>query len=382
MNILHLNMNYYNSKIHHNIVKSLNAVNQVDGIVFYPDYKKNIVFKNNENKDFWEKRYLKKVYCLNKIDRYSFYSRANKLHNSIVNNIELKLYDYSLAHSLYSNGFLAFKLKKTHGIKYSVIVTNTDINKYMKYMPHLKKTALEIMNEADNIIFSSPAYKEKIMRIVKDDMKYSKIQKNSTVIPFGIDDYWIENKNKNEKNIKFEIEERPLKILYVGKINKNKNIELTLKTLENINHKFSRGIEFIVIGEPEGKEGLKILNRLKKSTLVKYYGYADKSDLLEKYRASDIFIMTSLTESFGLVYAEAMSQGLPIIYSKGEGFDKHFKDGLIGHSVNARSSDEISDAIQKIIDNYNEISEQAFNNVIKFDWTTIAQSFIRKMEKD
>ncbi|TCI58787.1 glycosyltransferase family 4 protein [Exiguobacterium sp. SH3S1] len=380
MNILHLNMNYYNSKIHHNIVKSLNNISRVDGIIFYPDYTKNLLNSNFNNNDEWEDKYIKKVYCLNKLDRFLFYSRANKLHKKILDNVKLDSYHHVLAHSLYSNGLLALKLKETHGINYSVIITNTDINKYMKFMPHLKKTALEIMNKADNVIFSSPAYQERVLKMVDKHKSFHEISKKSSVIPFGIDDFWLENKMNSTKKIEIELENRPLQILYVGKINKNKNIESTLDALVSLNDKFSKGIEFNIVGEPDGVEGQRILTRLKKSNLVKYQGYADGTDLLKKYRSSDIFIMTSLTESFGLVYPEAMSQGLPLIYSKGEGFDQHFKDGSIGYGVKATESKEIADAVLKILANYNEISCCSFIKASHFDWDTIAHSFIKKME--
>ena len=47
--------------------------------------------------------------------------------------------------------------------------------------------------------------------------------------------------------------------------------------------------------------------------------------------------MTSLGESFGLTYAEAMSQGVPVIYSKGQGFDGQFKEGVVGYHVDPLS---------------------------------------------
>ena len=40
------------------------------------------------------------------------------------------------------------------------------------------------------------------------------------------------------------------------------------------------------------------------------------------------FCLPSHAETFGLVYVEAMSQGLPIIY-EGQGFDKQFQDGEV-----------------------------------------------------
>lgn len=51
-----------------------------------------------------------------------------------------------------------------------------------------------------------------------------------------------------------------------------------------------------------------------------------KKQLREAFSISDIFVMPSKPETFGLVYVEALSQGLPILYAKGEGFDGYFDE--------------------------------------------------------
>jgi len=43
--------------------------------------------------------------------------------------------------------------------------------------------------------------------------------------------------------------------------------------------------------------------------------------------------MPSITETFGLVYAEALSQGLPVLYTRGQGFDRQFEEGEVGYAV-------------------------------------------------
>ena len=43
------------------------------------------------------------------------------------------------------------------------------------------------------------------------------------------------------------------------------------------------------------------------------------------YRENDIYVMPSIIETFGLVYAEAMSQGLPVIYTRGQGLIDNLK---------------------------------------------------------
>lgn len=85
--------------------------------------------------------------------------------------------------------------------------------------------------------------------------------------------------------------------------------------------------------------------------------------------------MPSFTESFGLIYAEAMSQGLPVIYSKGQGFDVQFKEGIVGYSVKASLTNDIADKIEMVINEYSKISENYRMLVNSFCWGTISERY-------
>jgi len=76
------------------------------------------------------------------------------------------------------------------------------------------------------------------------------------------------------------------------------------------------------------------------------------------------------------VYAEAMSQGLPIIYTRGQGFDGQFKEGEVGYSVQYNSAEEISDRVKDILNNYETISKNCIEKVDKFDWDKIAKEYL------
>ena len=92
-------------------------------------------------------------------------------------------------------------------------------------------------------------------------------------------------------------------------------------------------------------------------------------------RASDIFVMPSRYDTFGLVYVEAMTQGLPIIYSKGQGFDGQEPDGEIGMAVRYDSPEEIADAILRIRDRYEPMSERAIEVSKRFTWDRITDKY-------
>src|SRR5699024_1507257 len=100
-----------------------------------------------------------------------------------------------------------------------------------------------------------------------------------------------------------------------------------------------------------------------------------KDELLKYYADSDILVVPSYIETFGLVYAEAMSTGTPVIYTKGEGFDGVFRNGEVGYAVNPDEKNEISQAILNIKENYDEISKNAKEGSKRFNWPDIVRLY-------
>lgn len=100
----------------------------------------------------------------------------------------------------------------------------------------------------------------------------------------------------------------------------------------------------------------------------------DKEKLSEVFRTHSLFAMPSIHETFGLVYIEALSQNIPVIYTKGQGIDRLFNDS-VGIGVNPLSVDDITQAMKTILstpDNYN-------NTSIDFDvfnWNSIAKKYM------
>lgn len=366
MNILHINKNYSNSKIHHNIVAEMNKKPRVDGRIFYPSYKSN---KENYNIEF-----LDIIKCLYGFERMFFYIRNQHLVYIAEKNYNLKEFDTILAHSLFSNGYLAMSLSKKYNIKYSVIVTNTDMNVYFLKMPHLRKMGIKILLNAYKIIFSSKAYFEELINKYLPKEQLNTIETKSVFIPFGIDSFWIENRKGRNENVRGD----KIRLLYVGKINRNKNLTLTLKACKQL---ISKGIDvtYTVVGDASHSSGNKILKEIKSHKFTNYIPGVPYKQLLHYYRINDIFVMPSITESFGLVYAEALTQGMPIIYTKGQGFDKQFEDKTVGISVRSDSVKDLVDAIEFIINNYSLFSKRAFELSTRFSWPIIIERFLAEL---
>ena len=101
----------------------------------------------------------------------------------------------------------------------------------------------------------------------------------------------------------------------------------------------------------------------------------DKEKIRALMQQCHIFTMPSLTETFGLVYVEALSQGLPILYTEGEGVDGFFT-ATYGESCNPHSVYDIASKIEQMIVNYNEYAIEESYIRDHFDWEKVADRYL------
>ena len=191
------------------------------------------------------------------------------------------------------------------------------------------------------------------------------------IIPNGIDDFWFENRYFKRTIELKRFERRHIKLVYAGGIDKNKNIITTCKAIKLLK---SEGwqVDFFVVGKIKD---LQIYEAIRDE--VKYYPPRPKEELIELYREADIFIMPSYSETFGLVYAEAMTQALPVVYTRGQGFDGQFEEGIVGFHVDPYSANDIVRVIERIINDYESISMNCVEKSIHFKWDEIVKMYCK-----
>lgn len=335
MRILHINCNYLGTTLHQCMVENLDKLG-IDNTVYVPTYDvTNAVIKPNTNVCVSQ--------CFNKWDRVCFDYKQHKIIKDIQNKIEIKKYDCIHAYTLFTDGNCARVLSKKYNIPYVVAVRNTDVNAFFKYMLNLRPRGNRILQDANRVFFLSESYKKQVLfHYVRKELQ-EKVLEKTNVIPNGMDDFWFNNIFFARQPRK--IDDNRIKLIYAGRIDKNKNITTTQKAVDLLR---LEGYEatLTVIGRIDDKN---VYKEIKKHKFTKILPVMSKEDLLKQYRQHDIFVMPSITESFGLVYIEALSQGLPIIYSKGQGFDKQIKNSFIGYDVEAKNHVEIKEKIISIM---------------------------------
>lgn len=367
MKILHINCNYVTSPFHKNLILFLSDLG-VKNNVFVPVWDSKMVYSENG---------VIVKQCFNRYDRLFFFYKQRKIQKALKNEFNAGEFDVIHAYTLFTDGNVAYNISKETGKPFVVAVRNTDVNLFLKRFKHLRKLGISILGQAEAIFFLSPCYRDLVInKYVPRELK-DKIQKKSYVIPNGIDNFWLKNKNMKgglspEKN-----KENQLSALYVGTIDKNKNILLTVRALKLLTEK-GWNVKFTIIGNIRSK---KVFKKITDFDFCEYINPLSKENLVEYYRSADIFIMPSHTETFGLVYAEAMSQALPVIYTKGQGFDRQFEEGLVGYHVRDVSANDIINAIELIKNNYKTIQANCLSLVNKFDWKDIAEKYKNIYEK-
>lgn len=370
--VLQIANDYIGRKLYRLLFDAL-AEKAIKNVVFVPVKKKQRVEEDIIVKPKAEKFIISP--CFNQLERLLFFWKQRKIISEIKRTVNLKEISVVHAHTLFSSGYTAMKLKKEYGISYITAIRNTDVNIFFKRIWFLRKTGVNIMREASRIIFLSPAYRETVLNNYVPDEFRESIEKKCVVIPNGISAFFLENICEDKKYDKDQI-----RLIYAGEINRNKNLKETMEAAKQL-EKDGYNVSFTVVGDITERGYSHIL----RNPIISHIPRCGHEKLIKEYRKADIFVMPSFTETFGLVYAEAMSQGLPVIYTRGQGFDGQFEEGYVGFSVDPRKPEELAEKIKQIVDNYETISKNCIQACTRYSWKKIAEEYkkiYKKIEKN
>tara|TARA_R110000796_G_scaffold252631_2_gene389331 strand:+ start:15844 stop:16908 length:1065 start_codon:yes stop_codon:yes gene_type:complete len=307
--------------------------------------------------------------------KYDYFGKIRAITKKVIAKNIHKEVDFVHAHNLFTDGAVAYNLKKKFGLKYVVAVRTTDIGLQYKYMFHRRARIQKVLLEAEHIIFISPTYKDKLLHMMSKSF-INKIKDKIQIVPNGINTIWLENKQPpSQKELTTTVN-----LIYVGQIMQRKNIHGIIDAVEVLRKKENKEYNLTIIGGENIYEEAYFNTfqaTIKDKKWISYLGKInDKAKLIEHYRNSDIFVMPSRAELFGLVYIEALSQGKPVLYSKGEGINGYLEAKNVGVAVNPNDIDEIATGIENIVRIYTEYAN--FDDVIKpFNWASVTNQYIK-----
>lgn len=374
MHILHISNDFGGTEVYRNLYQHLDNIG-IKQTIFVPlnprvRYRKgnhDFIFKTEGSKIIYS--HSQKWY-----HRYLYNSKISGVVKDIKRLVDLD--EITLIHSgtLCMTGAVAFEISKQIKKPFIVSVRNTDINTYFKKMWWKKSYFNSILETASTVVFISPQYKKDCFERHFDKSIADKIEDKTKVIPNGIDSYYLKNRQNIPKTL-----HNPVEIVFAGGFKNNKNLLRLIQAVDILKNK-NYNVRLTAVGRslPNRKVSDDYVDLLDKATEEKDYidllDYKEKEGLCQLYKDTDIFAMTSIHETFGLSYVEALSQGLPIVYTKGQGFDGFYKEGEIGFGVNALDVEDIAKGIESVIKNYPHLAHNVVDLQLSesFDWNEIA----------
>ncbi len=366
MHILHISNDFSNTKVHANLYKQLDKLG-VEQTVFNPIRveKRNTIGRNEydaENTRFVYADVVKPYH------RYVYHIKRRAVYHSLKKKVNLKDIDMVHAATLFSDGGVAYKIYKKYHIPYMVAARGTDINGFLNKLPNTWVAGRKILCNAKVIFFISKALMDKFANHKVIQPILHEIKDKMMLVPNGIEDYFINHVNHAPRT--------GHKVLYVGDFSPNKNVVRLCDAVIQLRKEKGFGDTVLTIvggGKTEGNAVQTMINS--HPECIRYLGpIYDKDKLCEIYRSHSVFAMPSFSETFGLVYIEALSQNLPVVYTRGQGIDGLF-DETVGIGVNPMSVEEIRNAIKTILEFPHRFSNKSVDFEM-FRWNKVAGKYM------
>lgn len=226
--------------------------------------------------------------------------------------------------------YMGTKLGRLLGIP-CIETYHTFFEEYLHhYIPFIPKKAMRFVakrfsrsqgNSLDGMVVPS----HPMLHVLKN---YG-ISTPTEVIPTGIEPGSFAAGDRAAFRKKYAIpQDRPV-LLFVGRVAHEKNIGFLLKAVDQVRKEIA-DVLFIIAGEGPAQESLqREVRELGLGENVMFIGYLDRhTELNSCYRAADIFIFGSRTETQGLVLLEAMAQGIPVVSTAELGTRDVLQEGL------------------------------------------------------
>jgi len=153
------------------------------------------------------------------------------------------------------------------------------------------------------------------------------------------------------------------RILFVGSNLQRKGIGTLIEAARLVLRE-GYAIAIDIIGENRMRTKImERVDRLGLKNVFRFHGWVDNKEIHKFYATADIFVLPSQLESYGLVYLESMSYGVPVIAGDSGGVRELIEDGKNGMIIDPHDSLELKEKIQTLINDKELYSKLVLNGL-------------------
>ncbi len=219
------------------------------------------------------------------------------------------------SHTPVSMGLLALRVARRYNLPH-VHTYHTLFTEYLHYLPRLirpsrrmaERISAAFCNRCDAITTPSHAMREELLRYGVERPIY--------VLPFGVDIEPFERPVRTDVRAALGLAADEFFLLYAGRLGTEKNLHFLLRAFRVLIDRWAgpQPIRLVLAG---GGPHLPIFEEYSQelglAERVIFTGFIPREKLIDYYRAADLFVFASKTETQGLVLMEAMAAGLPAV---------------------------------------------------------------------
>ena len=278
------------------------------------------------------------------------------------------------AHKLTFEGVIAYFLARKLKVPFITSVRGADV--YVLTHKRLSRSFYgKIIRKASRVIFIAPWAIKPMQKFLGE-----RIFEGKTELLPNIENFSLRNGHRALEHKRFVTVFR-----FKSSVYNVKNIDRMIRAFDSVFSRYPQyGLD--IIGDGPLKE--KIISDINQTRHPQNFflkGEIENSALGAIYPGYLGFVLPSFPETFGLVFVEALSAGIPVVYSRNAGIDGYFDDYNVGVAVDHRSIDEIAAAIENIIQN-NEKYKQNVESMIesgylqRFSRNSVGENYSKILE--
>lgn len=214
-------------------------------------------------------------------------------------------------HSPFVTGWMGLRYARRFDIPL-VYTYHTQLEKYAHYIPFDEKTIQRAANSLTRFYANAADAVVVPTQTMRDRLRELAVTSPIEVVPSAIDvEAFAAGRRREQLRSSFGVGEGERLILFVSRLAAEKNAGLALATLA---HTSDPALRLLIVGDGPARGDLqRQAAQLGLAQRVIFAGELPRTALPDVYASSDVFLFPSTTETQGLVLAEAMASGCPIV---------------------------------------------------------------------
>jgi glycosyltransferase involved in cell wall biosynthesis len=255
-------------------------------------------------------------------------------------------------------------------------IYHTDIPSYAGRLtsdPGIEEMAWQLIrffySRMERVYVLSDSYRDKL---TKRGVPAEKIRRFAK----GIDiDFFRNNGTSSEFRKQRNLEDK-IVLLYVGRVSKEKDLDVLHRSYRAIRDDYPN-LALVIVGDGPYLKELK--ERMSDLNEVIFTGFIEGKELADIYCGSDIFVFPSTTDTYGTVLLEAQAAKLPAVVSDSGGPKEVILDGETGIVTKAKDAQSFAAALVKLITDEEArkaMGEKGFLHVSTRTWENAFKNFV------